>query len=394
MTEIPHWKHVLEADTSLSPSTKEAISKFVGHYLAWAIRQKEKDDLGLFLKEFTDRYHPNEERLKQWNRSALWFLKHRAQLTLPLMRHELRRQNYAWKTEKTYMGWAKRFVEFHHQPERPTAEMVSSFLSHLALTHCSTNTQKGALNALVFLYRCVFRMDLDQKLNFRFAPQGKRVPTVLTPSEFEGIFSQAHGIHRLLFGLLYGSGLRISEAISLRIKDFDLERLTVTVNDSKYNNSRVVMLSKVCVPMVKEQWERSKLYFSQDRQLGKHGVMMPHAMDRKFKGADITWPWFWLFPAHDESKDPRTGIVRRHHVHDSNPGKVLRECCRKLGINKRVTLHTLRHSFATHTLERGKSIHQVQEWLGHADIRTTEIYLHTMRHPSRDTSVLDDLIKT
>jgi integrase len=195
-------------------------------------------------------------------------------------------------------------------------------------------------------------------------------------------------------GILYGAGLRVGELLRLRIKDIDFHRFTISIHDSKNNKSRMVMLPKTVIDHLHKQIKASQRLYDMDRLQGAPGIQMPHALDRKLKSASISWPWFWVFPSKINSVDPRSGIKRRHHEDETSVRRALQNACTRLKITKRVKLHTLRHSCATHMLEDGKNIHKIQELLGHSDIRTTEIYLHTMREPSRDESILDKLNMT
>jgi integron integrase len=388
------WKTCLQNDPSVPEEAKTRYAKFIQHF--WDESLRHKDDplsLKVFIEQSIEKYHPDPTHLQQWRDAAKWFLLYCSTHYRDILIHSLRRQNYAYKTEKTYVQWADRFMEFHHHPQCPNMPMLVAFLDHLSTqNNVAVNTQKSALNALVYCYRQVFKIDVDPKLNFRFAKQGRHLPTVLFPAEVESILRVLPAREQLMCAMLYGSGLRVSELLHLRIKDVDFSRFTLSIYDSKYDKNRMVMLPKsVASPLQRYITDYTQKNFQKDRSEGLPGVYMPDALDKKLKNASVSWLWYWVFPSFVLSEDPRSRVTRRHHADESPLRKALSLACRSCGIHKRVTLHTLRHSFATHMLESGKSIHQIQELLGHADIRTTEIYLHTMRDPCRDESVLDRL---
>lgn len=336
-------------------------------------------------------FSPTEERVQRWREAGQWFLDcHRKDLCSPLI-FQVRRRNYALSTEESYVAWLKRFLGFHHQPKFFDCSMITAFLDDLSTRQgVSINTQKNALNALVFFYKQVLQLDTEGKLSFKTASKGRKLPVVLSQEEVVKLFAHLKPTHRLMCGLLYGSGLRMKEMLSLRIKDIDFERRTISIYMSKNNKDRSVMLPQAIVEPLQEQIRHSRITHDKDRANELPGVYCPFALDRKFKHIATSWDWFWLFPSATTGVDPRSKLRRRHHMHESCLKKPLQLAKTKARLTKPVTPHVFRHSFATHMLESGKTIYQVQELLGHSDISTTEIYLHTMRQPCRDQSVLDD----
>ena len=299
------------------------------------------------------------------------------------VRETLRYYHYAKSTEKTYCQWILRFLQFYdykrHPKDMGTRE-VERFLSHLA-THgkVAASTQRQALNALVFLYREV----LDAPLGNTIAPiRSKRKPsppTVLTEHEVESIFAQMKGTHLLMAQLIYGSGIRLMECIRMRIQDVDFGQGQIFVRSGKGGKDRTTFLPRLVRDDLHNHIERVKALHRKDLEEGFGEVYLPNALNRKYKNAAWETSWQYVFPAKSRSVDPRTGKERRHHVLESGLQKAVKTAVKKAGIHKRATVHTLRHSFATHMLENGVNIRVLQELLGHADVKTTEIYTHVMR---------------
>lgn len=261
-------------------------------------------------------------------------------------------------------------------------ERVAAWLAQMA-PHCSASTQNQALNAVVFFYRDVLREPLADLGKWARAKRPERLPTWLTQAEMCGLLEQMSGVTRLMAELAYGSGLRLSELLALRIKDLDMESCTVTVRGGKGDKDRVTCCPVSIAPAmtrhlvaVRSQWER-------DRTAGLPGVYLPDGLERKFPRAGQEWPWTWVFPAISPSTDPRSGVVRRHHLHEDTLGKALKAAALKAGLNKRISAHTLRHSFATALLSNGSSITEVQELLGHSSVETTQVYTHCLPQLSR-----------
>ena len=293
----------------------------------------------------------------------------------------IRTAGYSINTEQSYLGWINRFHRFHagKHPSRCAEAEVASFLEHLALNRkVSPSTQAQALNALVFYFSKVIDTPIGDIGPFRMATKPKRMPTVLSPSEVELLFTHTTGLHGLIIKLMYGTGMRVMECVRLRILDLDFAYRQITIRAGKGNKDRVVPMPEVLIGYLKQQVDNVSKQHALALEAGYGSVFMPHALARKYPNAERELRWQYLFPAKSPSTDPRTGIVRRHHIHQSSVQKAVRSAAVNCGIVKRVTSHTLRHAFATHLLESGADIRTVQELLGHADVATTMIYTHVI----------------
>jgi len=270
---------------------------------------------------------------------------------------------------------------------------VRDFLSYLANKRfVAINTQKSALNALVFLYSKVLKVELGD-LGFSYARRGRRIPIVLSTAEVAAILNNLTGRDYLIFSILYGSGLRVTEALRLRIGDLDMDRLSITVRDGKGNKDRTTILSHTLIPYIQQQIKTACAIQQQDNTTGV-GPSLPNALHKKYPNAFRQPNWMYLFPSTTLSAHPLNGILCRHHLHDSVPRKALRVAVVKARIiHKRISCHTFRHSFATHLLEAGKDIRTVQELLGHSDVKNTQIYTHVIgQHFAGTSSPLDALL--
>lgn len=311
---------------------------------------------------------------------------------------ELRTRHYQWSTEQTYRLWAGRFA--HWLKARgagggvETAQEVElrDFLSDLATRQrVSVATQRQALNALVFLVREALKRPLEDFRGFVRGRVVKRIPVVLSRAECQRLLGALEGTNRLMAELMYGSGLRLMELLRLRVKDVDLERRQLVVRAGKGGKDRVTMVPETLVERLLAHRERLQRLHAADRQAEAPGVWLPEGLERKYPHAGQTWEWQWLFPSRQWMKEPRTGVLRRHHVLDATFQHAIRRAARQAGLAKRVTPHVLRHSFATHLLEGGTDIRTVQDLLGHKDVTTTQIYCHVVRKPSLGVrSPLDD----
>jgi integron integrase len=296
----------------------------------------------------------------------------------------LRLQHYAWRTEKTYREWAWRLVHFIHPREIETAggEDLKAFLSELAVKgRVSVATQKQALNALIFLFREALGREAGDLSGYQLSRRGPRLPAVLSRPECQRLFAAMEGTPRLMAELMYGSGLRLLELLRLRVKDLDLARHQVIVRAGKGDKDRVTMLPQTLVERLRAHRDRLRGLYEADRAAGLAGVWLPEALERKYPGAGTAWEWFWFFPSRQVALDPHAGVNRRHHLLTGAFQMSVRAAARRAGLNKRVTPHTLRHSFATHLLEGGADIRSVQDLLGHVDVATTQIYTHVMNRP-------------
>jgi integron integrase len=291
----------------------------------------------------------------------------------------MRLQHYSPRTEQSYLSWVKRFRSHvgSKLPRQLTADDLRSFLSHLAVADkVASATQKLAFNALLFLYRNVLGVQIEGLATVVPSHVPRRLPVVLTTEELKKIFAGLRGVYRLMGMLIYGSGLRLQECLSLRIKDIDFERKCVTVRCGKGDKDRQTVLPEAVCAALQRQFAEARLVFDRDRRSGVRGVPLPDALERKLPRAGAEWSWFWVFPAPRLTIDPRTRQIRRCHVYPTTLQRAFGEAVRASGIAKRATVHTLRHSFATHLIEQGYDIRTIQELMGHSDVSTTMIYTH------------------
>jgi integron integrase len=303
-----------------------------------------------------------------------------AKKLLDQMRDALRLKHYSYRTEETYLDWVKRYIIFHgkRHPAEMGAPEIQAFLIHLATQRqVSASTQNQALSAILFLYREVLQQKVEPVL-LSSAKRPERLPTVLTHDEVLRLLASLSGVYKLMAQILYGSGLRLMECVRLRIKDLDFEYQTITVRDGKGEKDRVTPLPQSIASDLKRQIERVRLLHEEDLQAGAGEVYLPDALAIKYPNAAHEFIWQYLFPASKRSRDPRSGQERRHHLDPSALQRAVRDAAQKAGIPKRVSCHTLRHSFATHLLQNGYDIRTVQELLGHKDVRTTMIYTHVL----------------
>jgi integron integrase len=300
---------------------------------------------------------------------------------LSQMRDTIRRKHYSIRTEKAYLEWAKRYILFHgkrHPDEMGEAQIVA-FLNHLAVERqVAASTQNQALNALVFLYKPILGREALALENLKPATRPERLPTVFDRTEVARLFAQMAGTQKLVAGILYGGGLRLLEALRLRIQDIEFERSQIRVRNGKGQKDRVTLLPRELVAPIRARMAVARELHEKDLADGRGEVNLPYALDRKYKNAAKQWCWQHLFPASSTSTDPRSGKIRRHHLGESGIQNAVRKAVHAAGIHKHGGPHTLRHSFATHLLENGYDIRTVQELLGHKDVRTTMIYTHVM----------------
>jgi integron integrase len=295
----------------------------------------------------------------------------------------VRRKGFLWRTEQTYRQWAGRFATFL-QPRSPyaaTGDDVAAFLSEMAVRHrASAATQKQALNALVFFLQEALRRNVGE-FDFKRARASRRMPTVLTREECARLFAAMSGTSRLMAELMYGAGLRLMELLRLRVHHLDPERGQIKIHGGKGDKDRVTVLPDALRERLQRQIEGLRVRFAEDRAAGLAGVWLPEGLARKYPRAGEQWNWQWLFPSRELAIDPTTGVRRRHHVLDGTFQNAIRLAAQQAGIDKRVTPHVLRHSFATHLLEAGTDIRTVQDLLGHESVETTQIYTHVMKRP-------------
>ncbi len=308
---------------------------------------------------------------------------------LDSVRNKIRLKHYSIRTEEAYVQWVKRYILFHgkRHPGEMGALEVEVFLTHLAVDgNVSASTQNQARSALLFLYKQVLGQELPWLDNVEQAQKPRRLPTVLDNDEVRALLGQLRGVHWLAASLLYGSGLRLMEVLRMRVKDVDLKRGEILVREGKGFKDRVTMLPKVTVEPLRGHLLQVKHLHEQDLASGGGEVFLPYALERKYPNAGKEWGWQYVFPSATLSTDPRSGKVRRHHLADETIQRAIKAACRRAGITKPATPHTLRHSFATHLLQGGYDIRTVQELLGHENVATTMIYTHVLNKGGRGVS--------
>jgi integron integrase len=314
---------------------------------------------------------------------------------LERMRQVLRRMHYSYRTEKTYRYWVRNFILWsgkRHPREMGAAE-VTAFLNFLAgEREVAAATQNQALSALLFLYGKVLEVKLPWLDDLVRAKRPVRLPVVLSPPEVERLLAHMEGMTALMAALLYGCGLRLRECLRLRVKDIDFVYRQITVREGKGNKDRVTMLPQNLLEPLQRHLGRVKRLHESDRRDGYGEVELPHALARKYPRAGYEWAWQFVFPSNNRSADPRSGVIRRHHLYSQTIARAVKRAARSSGIAKHVSCHTLRHSFATHLLQAGYDIRTVQELLGHSDVSTTMIYTHVLNKGGRGVvSPLDEL---
>jgi integron integrase len=299
---------------------------------------------------------------------------------LESVRRQMRVRRYSPRTERSYVQWIRRYV-IHHDRTHPRelgAEAVRAYLSHLAsVERVAASTQNQALAALLFLYDVVLQQPLERIEGIQPARRSRHVPVVLSQHEVRALLDQLHSPHALCVALMYGSGLRVSECVSLRVKDIDVDRREIVVRDGKGGKDRRTPLAESCLgPLQKWMVVQGRRAVA-DQRARVHTTGLPTALERKYPGASLEWGWQYVFAAARTVRAP-DGRMRRHHLHESVLQRAVKDAARSAGLAKRVTCHSLRHSFATHLLESGADIRAVQELLGHTDVRTTMIYTHVL----------------
>jgi len=303
---------------------------------------------------------------------------------LDRVREVMRLKHYSIRTEESYINWMKRYILFHKRqhPKELGEGHVEEFLTHLAVKEkVAAPTQNQAFNALLFLYKEVLKMELVGIVDAVRARPSAHLPVVMTQAEAHRVLDAMEGTYGLMGRLLYGTGMRLMECIRFRVKGLDFDTNKITIRDGKGAKDRVTMLPESLKAPLKGHLERVKILHERDLADGFGRVYLPYAPARKYPNADREWGWQWVFPAKGLSRDPRSGVTRRHHVHENALQKAVQDAVRLAGLSKPASCHAFRHSFATHLLENGYDIRTVQELLGHKDVSATMIYTHVMQKP-------------
>lgn len=315
---------------------------------------------------------------------------------IAVVRENIRLRHYSPRTEKAYVGWIRRFVRFCGQrhPRDLGVTEITTFLTHLAVDlKVTASTQNQALQSLIFLYREVLQLDLPDISQVVRATKPQRLPVVLTRDEVRRVFAHLEGRARIVVGLMYGSGLRLSEALAVRVKDLDLERYELMVRSGKGGKDRVTVIPERMIQPLRDHLQALNTWHRRERKVGAPGVALPHALKRKYPDAHLSWAWQWLFPSRTCCRDRYDGSWVRAPIDPGTVQRTVRYAVTRAGITKPAGCHTFRHCFATHLLESGYDIRSVQELLGHSDVKTTQIYTHVLnRGGNAIKSPLDGLI--
>ena len=370
VTECYHFLNLNPTTRMNGDQRRQFLDQMSRHYEDWQVKQA---DTALRLYDYFLSREAKRTSESQPATSEDW---------RPLeekMRQMLRLRQRSLSTEKTYLTWVRSFQAFI-QDKNPSAldgRDLQDFLSRLAVERkASPSTQNQALNALIFFYRHVLEKNIENELSAVRARQRRHLPVVLTPREIQSIFDHLSGTPKLMAMLIYGCGLRLHECLTLRIKDVDFEQNTIIVRSGKGDKDRRTMLPEALKDDLIRHMAEVRSLYEHDRGENLNGVWLPGALDKKYPNAGKEWGWFWLFPSKSLSVDPRSLAVRRHHVHSATLQKAFKVALEKANIAKQASVHTLRHSFATHLLERGYDIRTIQELLGHQNLQTTMIYTH------------------
>lgn len=386
------FRQVVDAIRKLFPysSTNKEIEVDWDYWLE-SSRTLSPDHDTLARDQPIDAIHPDDDETGQGlsgssNPDKIW---------MKQMMTEIRRRNYSISTEKLYCLWLERFVAYHdfRSLEELSDADVVKYLEHLAVRrNVSASTQNQALNALVFFYKQVMKRPLGELGDVVRAKRPKRLPVVLSTDEVNQLLSSLIGKHHLMAALMYGTGMRLMECVRLRVQDIDFPYQQIQIRQGKGLKDRVVPLPLSLVETLRPHLEEVRLLHDQDLAAGYGEVYLPHALSRKYPKAAKEWQWQYVFPSGKLSEDPRSGQTRRHHIDESGLQKAIKKAAKQAQIEKRVSSHALRHSFATHLLENGYDIRTVQELLGHADVSTTMIYTHVLNKGGRGVkSPLDQL---
>lgn len=390
------WREDLEASRDLSEDEKRGIGFFIGWFESWRLRLRrpaERTVARRFWKEVVGGKAREPWQLEQWAEAMRWYLhwlelarstgrdyRSLAERVRDAVESAGARRGLAIPTRRAYGSWAARFAASVKTAEEAMNEdLMSKWLGNLVSeSRIAFSTQKQALNGLVFFLKDVCGRD-EVRLNVRMRKRTPRIPIVPHREEILELIGRLEGVYRTAAQLQYGSGLRLKELVSLRVRQLDLKRGTITIKSGKHDRDRVTVIPESLREVLAVQIKHARKLWEGDRGNERPGVALPNALARKWPKAGEKWEWFWIFPAKGESKDPESGTIRRHHLHPKVYGRALKRAVEAAELEKGITSHALRHAFATHLLEAGCDLRTIQELLGHADVKTTEIYTHVAK---------------
>ena len=385
---------------------RNSVEITIRWYLGWCSRHRQSQTIASakrFLTEIEREKQPEEWALQSWKSALRWYFKNggfpapvsqdHSETRDPMesikneweamLTRSLRRQNKLLRTEQAYRGWLKRYLTWmggRDIMESPGKDL-EGYLEHLAVNELvSLSTQRQALNGILYFYREAVGVEID-KLVYARATRNRRLPVVLSTGEIQKLLINMQGVPQLMAKLAYGGGLRVSELVRLRYKDVDIDRLRLHIRSGKGDKDRQTTLPESIIPYLRDHMDYISSVHQEDRERHLPGVFLPDALSRKYPSAGTQIQWQWLFPTNTLQRDPRSGLLRRHHVQPNAFQKAISRASSAAKLNKRATPHALRHSFATHLLESGTDIRTVQDLLGHTKIETTQIYLHVMSKP-------------
>ncbi len=371
---------------SLDQVSREDIWRFADHlekegFAGWQVKQAQKAVTmyieGYCGKKIIDDLHPETDEKQAGSTVTSWRQAKENFSEIMRLRH------YAYNTEKTYREWIRRFILYTglSAPDQAKPEHVKRFLTHLVVEkNVTSSTQNQAFNALLFLYRNVLDIEFGDFRNTLRARKSKRIPVVMTPDEIKNVFSHIKGPIKLPLTLIYASGIRVTECVRLRVQDLDFGNRSLIVRSGKGDKDRVTLFPEFIHEPLKSHLKAVKETHDMDLGMGHGAVYLPNALERKYPNAAQDWIWQYVFPAAKLSVDPRSGVVRRHHLAQQLLQKAMKKAVTRAGLTKKASVHTLRHSFATHLLQAGHDIRTIQDLLGHKDVSTTMIYTHVLKN--------------
>lgn len=367
---------------------------YIPYYPKWVNMYKEYKDLEVFVSALSTNGRYSDWQIKQAIHAVnlyITYLKKNCKSEKKLLdgneemlqktRKQIRLQSLSFRTEKSYLYWIERFLSYiNTRKASPSQDSLKDFLTELCIhSNVAKSTQNQAFNSLLFFFRFVLHIQITDLQGVKRSERKTRLPVVLSKKEITSIFQFIPEKTQLICQIIYGCGLRLNECLAMRIKDIDFESDSVSVRQGKGNKDRLTVLPEILKPLLKEHLVRVKEIFDLDVRNKIPGVELPGSLEKKYPNAGKSWPWFWVFPSEKLSYDPYTNQRRRYHLYDSTVQKHFHTAVGKTEITKKATVHSLRHSFATHLIEAGYDIRTIQELLGHSNVQTTMIYTHVAK---------------